>query len=650
MKKPLVSILIPVYNVADYLGRCLDSVLAQTLKNIEVICVDDGSTDNSLEILEKYREKDDRVIIVSKENGGLPSARNAGINAAQGKFIGFVDSDDYIEPDMYRRMSRAAEKNHSDIVICGANIFPEIPRANQWLYDTLSPKGRLYKEFVPEVIFQAADTTPFLWRVLIRKSLLDAGNYRLDEDIQIGEDKAFQCKVYPDAKGITVIPDKLYNYFWCRPDSLMSQVYGDLETKIAAHVNLVENIMKDLKTKVFSEKIYDATWSSFFEWSIAFVYNDFTSASCRLKGELSRRLISSWRKAGYQKYLHRIPEKIRDMYDYICLYNQADLTDPEMTVITELKTNSRFTDQWLKTLKQFNDTDIECIIVNNGGPEKTYNQVSRALRENLRLRLYNSAEKLSDARAMNIGLNLSSGKYITFLDTEDWYTSTDLLKKWYQFARERDLDYCPSVSCYKNSENDSYAEYHVQETKTGVSRSGGLNGDYQNGWYKKAFLTEKGLTFKDYATITGAAFLWEVYLSAEKKEEFDQVVYVKRNVCKKDWISTEDCELMLKGLNELCDRSIEKKSPQLHAKVFSLLNNDTLMNMVANSIRPNNELLSRKMEVKNSQINAVSALFSLLGKADTDMLLEGGLSAEDSIIETIYTVVQSRTVFLDGLN
>lgn len=101
MAKPIVSILIPVYNVENYLEKCLDSVISQTMNNIEIICVNDGSTDHSGEILEKYQKKDKRIIVVNKENGGLPSARNAGLEIARGKYIGFVDSDDYINSDLY---------------------------------------------------------------------------------------------------------------------------------------------------------------------------------------------------------------------------------------------------------------------------------------------------------------------------------------------------------------------------------------------------------------------------------------------------------------------------------------------------------------------------------------------------------------------
>ena len=98
---PKISVIVPIYNVEKYLEKCLGSIINQTYKNLEIICVNDGSTDNSLEILKKYSNQDSRIIIIDKKNGGLSSARNEGLKIATGEFIGFVDSDDYIESNTY---------------------------------------------------------------------------------------------------------------------------------------------------------------------------------------------------------------------------------------------------------------------------------------------------------------------------------------------------------------------------------------------------------------------------------------------------------------------------------------------------------------------------------------------------------------------
>ena len=173
MKTPLVSVLIPVYNVEKYLSRCLDSLINQTLTDIEIICVNDGSTDDSLKILRQYQEKDNRIVIVDKKNGGLPSARNAGLDRARGQYVGFVDSDDYVEPSMFETLYKTAKKKNSEVVICGAQIFPETPRATDWLYRCLSPEYHHYDAFEPSLLFRNPSTTPFLWRVFIQRSLIE---------------------------------------------------------------------------------------------------------------------------------------------------------------------------------------------------------------------------------------------------------------------------------------------------------------------------------------------------------------------------------------------------------------------------------------------------------------------------------------------
>lgn len=117
-KKPKVSVIVPIYNVEKFLSQCLDCLINQTLKDIEIICVNDGSTDNSLQILEEYSQKDERIKIINQANGGLSSARNSGIKIAQGEFIGFLDSDDYLDLNFYESLYSRAKDTNSDIVTC----------------------------------------------------------------------------------------------------------------------------------------------------------------------------------------------------------------------------------------------------------------------------------------------------------------------------------------------------------------------------------------------------------------------------------------------------------------------------------------------------------------------------------------------------
>ena len=120
-----LSIIIPVFKVEQYLEKCINSILSQTYKNFELILVDDGSPDNSPQICDEYAKKDDRIIVIHKANGGVSSARNAGIDIATGKYIGFVDPDDYIENNMYELMMNKIEEYQANIVICGYDYINE---------------------------------------------------------------------------------------------------------------------------------------------------------------------------------------------------------------------------------------------------------------------------------------------------------------------------------------------------------------------------------------------------------------------------------------------------------------------------------------------------------------------------------------------
>ena len=119
---PKVSVIIPVYNVEKYLSECLDSVVNQTLKDIEIICVNDGSPDGSAAILEEYAQKDNRIKVITQENRGLSEARNSGLKIASGEYIAFLDSDDYIDLKFFEQLYKRGIESNSDVVVC-ENIY-----------------------------------------------------------------------------------------------------------------------------------------------------------------------------------------------------------------------------------------------------------------------------------------------------------------------------------------------------------------------------------------------------------------------------------------------------------------------------------------------------------------------------------------------
>lgn len=219
---PKVSIIVPVYNIEPYIARCIDSVLSQSLKDIEIICVNDGSTDASLRIIEQYRKLDKRVKIINKENGGLSSARNAGVSAAHGKYILLLDGDDKISCVACERLYNFAEEFESDLVIyeyLAENINTKVKNLVSTSYLRKNFQNTTFSiATLDAYIFQNIVETA--WAKLYRADLIR--NIPFYEDI-IYEDIPFWADVFIKAKRISYFPEAIYYYYQNRKGSIMQK-------------------------------------------------------------------------------------------------------------------------------------------------------------------------------------------------------------------------------------------------------------------------------------------------------------------------------------------------------------------------------------------------------------------------------------------
>ena len=210
---PKISVIIPVYNVEKYLDECLDSVENQTLKDIEIICVDDGSTDNSPEILEVHKSKDNRIKVITKQNGGVAEARNTGIDAATGEYIAFLDSDDIILPNAYEVCYKNLKRHCADILEYRSYQFNdgEIFDKNQIPYDssTIEVHVKREKENANAVL---SIHSSVVWDKIWKTSLIKDNNLRFAKGIKVGEDTLFDWLAFPLAKKSVVDKNRLYCY------------------------------------------------------------------------------------------------------------------------------------------------------------------------------------------------------------------------------------------------------------------------------------------------------------------------------------------------------------------------------------------------------------------------------------------------------
>lgn len=217
---PAVSIVVPVYKVEAYLRRCVDSLVRQTLRDIEIILVDDGSPDGCPALCDELAAADNRIHVVHKENGGLSSARNAGLCIATGKYVGFVDSDDDVELDMYEKLVQKAEQYAADFVMCDYRRV--LPDGTAFLV-TKSLSGGLYeKQDIRNVIFpqlimgENVDYGPLLsaWLCIYNREFLYRYKISFAEDVKWSEDNLFSSYVGYNAQRFYYIKDEaLYHYY-----------------------------------------------------------------------------------------------------------------------------------------------------------------------------------------------------------------------------------------------------------------------------------------------------------------------------------------------------------------------------------------------------------------------------------------------------
>lgn len=206
MAKDLISVIVPVYNVEKYLKRCVESLINQTYNDLEIVIVDDGSTDGSSAICDSYAKKDSRIKVIHKQNGGLADACNTGLKVASGDYIGFVDSDDYVHKDMYKILMEGLKKHGADVAFCGFERIYEDEPCNDEIID----------DYTCEIL--STDIIYSMWHTfdinvkcnkIIKKEILDKIHYPIGK---INEDEYVKPVLYENANKVLFIDKKFYYY------------------------------------------------------------------------------------------------------------------------------------------------------------------------------------------------------------------------------------------------------------------------------------------------------------------------------------------------------------------------------------------------------------------------------------------------------
>lgn len=266
--KPLISIIVPVYNAAQYLEQCMDSILKQTYSNLEMICINDGSCDNSITILNQYKNIDSRIVIIDKQNEGVSAARNIGLKEAKGDYLLFVDADDWIEPDTCEKAITSMNKYEADVVMwsyiseygvsnSAKNIFSE-----DCVFERREVLNRLHRRFIgivgeelehPEL----ADAICPVWGKMYKRSLIEQSGAAFINLAEIGtyEDGMFNLETFFYANRVVYLNQCLYHYRKSNTSSVTSAYRKDL---FSLWQNLYRKMEQYIQKGEFPEIYYEA--------------------------------------------------------------------------------------------------------------------------------------------------------------------------------------------------------------------------------------------------------------------------------------------------------------------------------------------------------------------------------------------------------
>lgn len=257
-----LSVIIPIYNVEEYLERCLESVISQNFKNMEIICVNDGSTDNCQDIVNQFAQIDKRIVSIQKQNGGLVSARKAGLKVSRGKYIIHIDSDDWIEPGMFCSMMECIEKTDCDVVCTGLirdygnNLVYENIHFDEGLYEGELLKDTLQSNLVDER-FMKYNLEPHVFTKMCRASLMKEKYNSIPNETNLAEDVVSMYPLLLAAKKVYVL-NKYFYHYCSRGTSIMNSIkkeemsrlkitFNYLKEEFGQYEHSVHNIMRQYR-------------------------------------------------------------------------------------------------------------------------------------------------------------------------------------------------------------------------------------------------------------------------------------------------------------------------------------------------------------------------------------------------------------------
>ena len=470
MSAILISIIIPVYNVEPYLRQCLDSVFGQTFKNFEVLLVNDGSSDSSGDICREYVEKDSRFHYFEKENGGLSDARNYGIERAQGEYLTFIDSDDFVNEKHLENLFLASRLTNADITIGG---FSRFENGTFWLYQDRFSSDSLVS-FTSAQAIQHLDSmfdVPFLnfstaWGKLFKRELFSELRFPYGK---YAENQFIIWKLYLKARSVYTF--NVDSYVYRINKNGMSSVFS------LKHLDYIEALEERIKSTKDLEGID-------------------INLSFNMYRYVLKRILEQLEEHDYIDEAKEVREKLElaEQGQYPFLTDEVENGGELVSIIVPVYNVENYLRMCLDSIEHQTYSNIEVLLINDGSPDSSGEICQEYVARDSRFRYFEKENGgLSDAR--NYGIDRSKGKFLTFIDSDDWVEPT-YVEDMYQAALNNNSEIVvSSYSQFDNKENhylvhiwDDYYEKNYSNKKLMNSLPLLVRKDY-------SFLTSWGILF-----------------------------------------------------------------------------------------------------------------------------------------------------------
>ena len=554
----MISVIIPIYDVENYLHVCINSVLKQTYQDFEIICIDDASTDSSLEILEYFSKKDSRIKIIKNDfNQGSGYSRNCGLNMAKGKYIFFLDGDDWIDSNTFEILIKKADENNLDLLFFNEIKFHD--ETNEFsiysnLSDNLSFKfeNKIFNQFDldKEDLFKLSNN---IWNKLYLKSFLDVNNIRFSNENLAYENIPFFYKVITAADRISLIKNKLYNF---RKNKFLLRKSND------ERIFDIFNIYKNLLNVFFENKhLYQYYKRVLLNYIFSNLEMKYDSIDNRLKERFFIETQSLFRNfiIYYNLYLditENVGSKILNKFFFEKIIEKNN-NPPKLSVVVPIFNTEDYLPNVLESI--INQTlgleNIEVILVDDCSTDKSgeiIDDYSNKYESIIGIHLLENSQSPSKPR--NIGIRNASSNYIIFQDSDDGFTKNAC--EWlYDVIVEENADMVTGMIARNEDVEDDYEiafspwdlviskyeKYSKKDVKNllrsekllklklnSIDDNPVVLNDYalNSIIFKKSFLIKNNIQFPEY--LNGgedAVFLFNSYIKAEGIVFINKVIY-----------------------------------------------------------------------------------------------------------------------------